>query len=136
MSVLFLTKDLTFFSRVSGWAQASGVKLSVVPEAVQLVAHASRDQARLVLIDLGTPGLNLKQLMPQLRGLACPPEAIIAFGPHVHEAKLTAAREAGCDEVVARGEFSKRMVDLLAKHVTVDHHTCKDAESSNSPGGV
>jgi len=34
---------------------------------------------------------------------------VVAFGPHVHEERLAAAREAGCDEVLSRGEFFARV---------------------------
>jgi hypothetical protein len=34
---------------------------------------------------------------------------VVAFGPHVHEERLAAARNAGCDEVVSRGEFFARL---------------------------
>jgi len=136
MSVLFLTKDLVFSSRVSGRTQALGMELSVVSQADQLFANASRDQVQLVLLDLSTPGLDLKQLVPQLRRLARPPKAIIAFGPHVHEAQLAAAREAGCDEVLARGEFNAHMAGILAKYVGGGNQTGDEAEASDSAGQV
>lgn len=108
MSVLFLSKDLMFSSRVLACGRELGIKLSIVSEANQCAAQAS--SARLVLLDLSTSGLKPNELVPQLRRLAHPPEAIVAFGPHVHEAKLAAARDAGCDEVLARGEFNNRLV--------------------------
>ena len=136
MSVLFLTKDLVFSSRVSGRTQALGIELSVVSQADQLVANAARHQVQLVLLDLNTPGLDLNQLVPQLRRPTRPPKAIIAFGPHVHEARLAAAREAGCDEVLARGEFNSHMAGILAKYVGSGDQTGDEAEASDSAGQV
>ena len=62
-----------------------------------------------VLVDLGTPGLKPNDLAERLAPLATGRPAIVAFGPHVHEALLSAAREAGCDEVVSRGQFSRNL---------------------------
>ncbi len=45
MSVLFLTKDLLFSSRVAGVAQSQQIELSVVSEADQLLAHTSANQS-------------------------------------------------------------------------------------------
>jgi CheY-like chemotaxis protein len=97
-----------------------------------LVANASTDQVHLVLLDLSTPGLDPKQLVPQLRRLTRPPIAIIAFGPHVHAARLAAAREAGCDEVLALGEFNSRMAGVLAEYVDGGDQTGDEAEASDS----
>jgi hypothetical protein len=40
---------------------------------------------------------------------------VIAFGPHVHEERLQAARKAGCDEVVSRGQFFAQVEGMLAR---------------------
>ena len=123
VSVLFLTKDLLFSSRVAGVAQSRQIELSVVSEADQLLANTSANQVELVLLDLTTPSCDPKQLVPQLRRLARPPKGVVAFRPHVHEAKLAAAEEAGCDQVLSRGEFNKRMTEVLVKYVAVGGQT-------------
>ena len=46
VSVLFLTKNLLFSSRVAGVAQSQQIELSVVSEADQLLAHASANQSK------------------------------------------------------------------------------------------
>ena len=45
VSVLFLTKDLLFSSRVVGVAQSRQIELSVVSETDQLLAHTSANQS-------------------------------------------------------------------------------------------
>ena len=131
MSVLFLTKDLLFYSRVAGVAQSRQIELSVVSEADQLLANTSANQVELVLLDLSTSSCDPKQLLPQLRRLARPPKAVVAFGPHVHEAKLAAAEEAGCDQVLSRGEFNNRMTEVLVKYVAVGGQTADKAKASD-----
>mgnify|MGYP000141423721 CR=1 FL=1 len=62
------------------------------------------------------PKLDPLDLVPRLRGLDTPPGAIVAFGPHVHRAKLQAAQEAGCEEVFSRGQFHRLANEILAKY--------------------
>jgi len=68
-----------------------------------------------VLLDLNSPGVDPAAVVPRLKSLPQPPQAIIAFGPHVHEQKLAAATAAGCDVVLTRGQFDSQMRELLAK---------------------
>jgi len=131
VSVLFFTKDLLFSSRVAGVAQSRQIALSVVSDADQLLADTSANQVELVLLDLTTPSCDPKQLVPQLRRLARPPKAVVAFGPHVHEAKLAAAEEAGCDQVLSRGEFNNRMAEVLVKYVAVGGQTADKVKASD-----
>jgi hypothetical protein len=51
-----------------------------------------------------------------VRGIrvGAPAARIIAYGPHVDEALLADAKEAGCDEVLTRGQFNKLFAELLA----------------------
>jgi hypothetical protein len=42
--------------------------------------------------------------------------AIVAYAPHVHEDRLRAATEAGCNEVLSRGQFDRQMDDILARY--------------------
>jgi len=117
MSVVFFTKDLLFSSRVTSVAKQQSIELSVLSDADELVERASTAPVKVILLDLGTSGLDPAHLVPQLRKLTPPPRAIIAFGPHVHEAKLAAARDAGCDQVFSRGEFNSRMDEILTDYL-------------------
>ena len=67
----------------------------------------------LVLLDLTTASLDVHELVPRLRDRASRPISIVAYGPHVHEESLAAAREAGCDEVLARGQFDAQLDAIL-----------------------
>src|SRR3954468_24913704 len=98
MAVLFLCPNLMFASRVSGAAAALKIPLQVVATASDLAAKLSA-KTRLVIVDLSQPGLDLPQLVGQVRQ-GSPSARIVAFGPHVNEAELAAAKAAGCDEVM------------------------------------
>lgn len=72
------------------------------------------EQASLLIIDLGAPLNDIAAIVAHFKSKS-PPPRILAFGPHVHEERLAAAREAGCDEVVSRGQFFTQMDALVQK---------------------
>jgi CheY-like chemotaxis protein len=113
-SVLLLTADLNVMSAATGAARLSGVELASVAAGDQLVERCARENARLVVLDLSAPGLNVESLVPALRAVGAEPPRIVAFGPHVHEARLAAARDAGCDEVMSRGRFHADINAVIA----------------------
>lgn len=115
MSILFLTNDLIFSSRVSAAALARGVELQLVGSAAAVVENASAQAVKLVIVDLGTPGLDVRALAVSLRQLT-PSPPLIAYAPHVHESKLAAAVEAGCDQVLSRGQFNHHFEQILSRY--------------------
>jgi CheY-like chemotaxis protein len=119
MRIVFFTTDLMFPSRVSVVARRLNVPLDVVASGEALLAKIAADTEPplVVLLDLNCALVDAGRTMPQLKSLPCPPKTI-AFGPHVHEAKLAAAREAGCDVVLTRGQFDAQMEAVLKKFLT------------------
>jgi CheY-like chemotaxis protein len=116
VSILFLTTDLVFSSRVAGAAARAGLSLRTVASQTALLETAAAAQADLiVLLDLNSPSVDPADIVPALRAAPHRPQAIIAYGPHVHEDRLAAATAAGCDEVLTRGEFNATMDDVLRK---------------------
>src|SRR5487761_1705938 len=107
--VLLITSDLACASNVAGAAGRVGVKLQTALGLAGLEMKLAEAPPSLVILDLSTPGLNVRDLAPQLRGRLAANTRIIAFGPHVHTGLLAAAREAGCDLVVSRGELHARL---------------------------
>ncbi|MCC7086597.1 MAG: hypothetical protein IT427_16485 [Pirellulales bacterium] len=116
MMILFLTSDLVFPSRASGIAQRLGATLVTATTIESLLAQWNGSSASTIaLIDLNSPGVDPAAVVPRLRELNDPPKSIVAFGPHVQESKLAAARAAGCDLVLARGQFNAQMDRLIAE---------------------
>ena len=116
MRVAYLTNDLMFSSRVTAVARDRGVQLDVVSTADALLEKTASADVTLVLLDLNLSGLGTQALVPQLRAANERPVYIIAYASHVHELKLADAREAGCDEVLSRGQFDSQIGELLDKH--------------------
>ena len=60
------------------------------------------------IIDLQCPKLDLHELMATLSRQESKPR-VIAYGSHVDAERLKSARDAGCDEVLARSKYFKEM---------------------------
>jgi DNA-binding NarL/FixJ family response regulator len=115
-AVLFLTNDLMFSSRVGAAAKAAGASLQLVPRAATIPEVLTAD-CRLVLVDLSLDELNLPAVVRAVRARA-PAARVIAFGPHVDHAALADASDAGCDQVLSRGQFNQEHPALLQAAAT------------------
>ena len=96
-------------SSVGGAAEASGFGFASV-SSLQAAIDNSSNVSSIVCLDLGASFSD-----PHEFALNASPELLartIAFGPHVHTAKLDAARAAGIGRVMSRGQF----VSGLATH--------------------
>jgi DNA-binding response OmpR family regulator len=114
MNCLLLSADLMISSQASGAARQAGVALSSVANPAAFLERAKAEQPRAVIIDLGLPGLDIADVVSQLRSGATSPLTIVSFGQHVYEAQLDAAKAAGCDMVLTRGQFHAQGGRLLA----------------------
>lgn len=113
MAVLLLTSDLATSSKVAGAATRQGVQLAVAMDSSMLAGKAAEQSTRLVILDLSTPRLDIAGAVRAVIDHAPTRPTIIAFGPHVHEGLLAAARDAGCDRVLSRGQFHSQIDELL-----------------------
>lgn len=102
-------------SQASLAAARVGTALQVAPTEHALLAQAEAAPPRLVILDLGHPGLDPTMLLARLKPLLGEGATIVAFGPHVHKEKLQAAAAAGCDLALSRGQFHSRMEELLSR---------------------
>ncbi len=89
MSGVIFSSDLVCSSTVTGAANRLGLTVTVAMSEASLLDQAAG--AELVILDLNTPAADPVALAPRLRALVPAPAAIVAFGPHVHEDRLTAA---------------------------------------------
>lgn len=121
--VVACVPDLMDRSKVEAAARAAGVTLALVGRPAALVAgvdaaaearlvpaqapHPDRAAIDLVIVDLSRPGA-----LDAIRRLAGSTR-IVGFGSHVERDLLGEAREAGCDQVMARSAFFSRLGDLL-----------------------
>src|SRR5205085_1907203 len=111
---LLLSDDLIFTSRITATAQAHGLTVQPARTQAQLQALAGQEAPAGVIVDLDHPGLNVSELLRQLRAAAVPPY-VVAYGSHVDAAGLRAAREAGCDLVLPRSKFVEELPTALPR---------------------
>src|SRR5437867_11329246 len=110
-AILFLSADLMFSSRVLGAAKPLGLQVQLVADPSRLPRKLDAD-CPLVIVDLALDKLDLPAVVATVRSSA-PQARMLAFGAHVDEAALAAAKDAGCDLVLSRGQFHKQYVELL-----------------------
>jgi DNA-binding response OmpR family regulator len=105
MAVLLLTRDLSVVSQIDGAAARVGVAARTVASGGEVVAQCADADVDLIVLDLSIPSLHVRSLVEGVNAARSSRPRIVAFGSHVHVDKLTSAREAGCDEVMSRGQF-------------------------------
>ncbi len=113
-AIALLTGDLMFSSRVTGTASQLGLEVAVLATATAVLEQCADQQVSLLIIDLSHAGGDIQSLIKQLEATGTRPKTVLAFGPHVQTARLEAARQAGCDQVVSRGQFNAGLRDFLA----------------------
>jgi CheY-like chemotaxis protein len=118
MNALLLTGDLMVVSRVEGAATRTGLKVHTLSSVEQAIEHLAREPAAVLLVDLASQSADVRELVDQVRCAGSARSYIIAFGPHVHEERLNAARQAGCDQVVSRGQFLMQLDAILERFAT------------------
>lgn len=109
---ILLSADLMLASQFQGAAERAGGSIEIAGSESALLKILGERHANHVVIDLTTPGLEIEQVVAKLRSLEEPPK-ILAFGPHVQGERLAAARDAGCDRVLSRGQFHAQMEEIL-----------------------
>jgi DNA-binding response OmpR family regulator len=116
MNIVLFSGDLMAASRIQGVPSRITAKLRTATTAEQVISWCTDEQVDVVVVDLAVPGLEIGPLVNALkRGNVAPPR-VVAFGQHVHEERLATAREAGCDEVVARGQFFAQLESILGRN--------------------
>lgn len=118
--ILLVSSDLMLASRVAGLAGQGGAALDTIRD---LEAVPPAGGYRLVILDLqgsaGDAAALVARARERLAALGCRPgagPAIVACGPHVAVERLDAARAAGADDVVSRGELLGAFAAVVARH--------------------
>ncbi|MBI2479917.1 MAG: response regulator transcription factor [Planctomycetia bacterium] len=109
MHVLYLTKDLFFSSRVCSLARDAGATIDIV---ASIDSYCATGDTTVAIVDLSLPQLDIAATVDKLREVARNAK-IIAYGPHVDTAKLSAAKQAGCDAVLPRSQFDQQIAAIL-----------------------
>jgi hypothetical protein len=102
--VLIVCGDLFFGTQVTSLVRLAGFEPALEMNLARAMGQVQDSDVIGLVLDLETPGLDVAGVIAALPGVNRP--RVVAFGPHVHTAKLEAARAAGCDAVLTRGQIS------------------------------
>ena len=111
MKAIYLSDDLMFGSRVRSVADQLGVDLVMANNQDKLISKLTDDMT-LMILDLSTNNCDPASIVSQARETASDIR-IVAYGPHVREAMLRAAVDAGCDAVMSNGQFNADIAGVL-----------------------
>lgn len=100
-----LVADLLFAARIRGSEPAARVV-----QALDRLVPLLGPQTRLVIVDVQAS--QAAEAIREARARADNAE-VVAFGPHVAESALEAARNAGAHRVLPRGQFVKVLPQLV-----------------------
>lgn len=111
--LLAVTSDLMATAPIEHAARQLGLPCRAVSNT-QLASLELAAPVRVVVLDLNSVQ-DVTEVVAAIREFTGAEVPIVAFGPHVHEAKLDAAVAAGCTKVLTRGQFHRDMVKVLAE---------------------
>ncbi len=107
-SVVMLSGDLMFASRVRSAAEATGLKFHFGGT----LPHGDLQHVRYVVLDLSTRSGLVHDLATQCAE-RCPQAKLIAYGPHVQVERLREAKAAGFPTVMTNGQFNEQLPRLF-----------------------
>lgn len=144
-TILVLTSDLFIVPRLQDIGRQAGFEVRVVESAEALGAGGVPAERRipltepldgpdaafvrtvvdvrpsLLLVDLDSKTVPWKRWVQVLKTSAATRRIpILAFGPHVEEGSLQAARSAGADQALPRGQLLGSLADLIREWARVD----------------
>ena len=122
-TLLAIVDDLFFLSKIQQTAKLLGVRVEPVTPG-KLAERAAQAPVRGVILDLnhrsGSALDTLRTIKADAKLGATP---VVGFLSHLQTDLAAAAREAGCDLVLARSTFSQKLPELLRDLAGQTHET-------------
>ena len=113
--VLAAVEDLLFKSKISETASSLGIEAAFPRNPRRLLETLHESPPDLLVIDLNSARFEPLTLLRSVRSdRATRDVSTVGFLSHVQKDLAVAAREAGCDRVVARSAFTKNLPRILA----------------------
>ena len=112
--VVAAVEDLLFRGRISATADALGMEAQFPRSPKKLLQAAAESPPDLVVLDLNSARFEPLRLLEELKaGEATGDVPVVGFLSHVQKDLALAARERGCDRIVARSAFVKDLPRIL-----------------------
>ncbi len=113
--VVAAVEDLLFRSKISETANTLGVEALFPRSPKKLLEKVHESPPDLLVLDLNSARFEPLQLLLELKSdEASRGVPVVGFLSHVQKDLALAARESGCDRVVARSAFTRDLPEILA----------------------
>jgi PleD family two-component response regulator len=113
--ILAAVEDLLFKSKISETASQLGIEAAFPRNPRKLLEALRESSPDLLVIDLNSARFEPLALLRSVRSdEATRDVSTVGFLSHVQKDLAVAAREAGCDRIVARSAFTKDLPRILA----------------------
>jgi PleD family two-component response regulator len=113
--VLGAVEDLLFKSKISETASQLGIEAAFPRSPKKLLDALRESPPDLLVLDLNSARFEPLTLLRDVKSDETPRDVFtVGFLSHVQKDLAVAAREAGCDRVVARSAFTRDLPRILA----------------------
>ena len=113
--VIAAVEDLLFRSKISETASTLGIEAAFPRNPRRVLVAIQESPPDLLVLDLNSARFEPLTLLKDVRSDEATRDVpTVGFLSHVQKDLAVAAREAGCDRVVARSAFTKDLPQILA----------------------
>jgi CheY-like chemotaxis protein len=114
--VLAAVEDLLFRSKISETAETLGIEAGFPRSPKKLVETLRESPPDLLVLDLNSARFEPLELLRRVKSDEITAQIpTVGFLSHVQRDLAVAAREAGCDRVMARSAFTRDLPGILAE---------------------
>lgn len=114
--VIVVLHDLLFQVRILEAAKRAGVTIAFLKTEEDVLSQAENRPA-LIILDLNDAAAKPLDLIEKLKsGAQTKNVRLLGYVSHVQADVIRAAREKGCDEVLARSAFIQNLQDILSPY--------------------
>ncbi|MDQ3863569.1 MAG: response regulator [Actinomycetota bacterium] len=119
--VFAAVEDLLFKSKISETASSLGIEATFPRNPDRLLEAVRESPPDLLVLDLNSARFEPLTLLGSLKSDRAARDVFtVGFLSHLQRDLAVAAREAGCDRVLARSAFTKDLPRILAGRATID----------------
>ena len=112
--VFAAVEDLLFRSKISAAAESLNIEARFPRSPKKLLEGAAQKPPDLLVLDLNSARFEPLKLLEELKaGDATRDVPVIGFLSHVQKDLALAARERGCDRIMARSAFVKDLPEII-----------------------
>lgn len=112
--ILVFVDDLFFSAKIGEVIRQLGGKPVITADMDGVPERLGQEGAAAIIVDLSLMGTDAVEIIAQLKQQPDTMDVpMMAFGQHTSPALLARASEAGCEQVMPRSDFVKRLPEFL-----------------------